>query len=436
MSRLCTPAIGLYDSSSSEAIEWQLDGIGSCGFDYLVIELPPINDWSFEVCRKAIDLCFTIADQRNLELGITFLLDATFSADRSGLINAVVDQLKLIRDLKWDRRMPSRGSNALVYVFAPYPDQADALSSRFGGSYDLRFPATFPHWGLLDKSFNEPDLEPYIKNALQTGVSLAQDLGKHGFCQFWSPTQQLRTLNGVASVIPGYDDLHLGRAAQFMPVVPREDGQTLANQFAEAHRTAAEEVLVYSWNEYYEATTIEPSLEYGSYYLDLTRHLITQIRSGVEPCLPVSDTRPQQVLPIYLTSDLERAAKRHADGVPRWDQDDYLSEIRLIGGGALKRKCLIFSDVELANVGAKPWLIIAENAQIRLGAQIIDGDGAVVREGRTELGRDIGPGQTLRYRLEVDVEGLPSGEYTARIDMVWDGRFWFGSSQSANFSLF
>jgi hypothetical protein len=236
-------------------------------------------------------------------------------------------------------------------------------------------------------------------------------------------------------VIPGYDDLHLGRAAQFMPVVPRDDGQTLANQFAEAHRTGAEEVLVYSWNEYYEATTIEPTLEYGNYYLDLTRHLITQIRSGVEPCVPMSDTRPQQVLPIYLTPDLERAAMRHTDGVPRWDQDDYLADIRLIGGSALKAKCLIFSDVELANVGAKPWLIMTKNAQIRLGAQILDGLGTVVREGRTELGRDIGPGQALRCRLEVDVEGLPAGEYTARIDMVYDGRFWFGSAQSANFSL-
>ena len=26
-------------------------------------------------------------------------------------------------------------------------------------------------------------------------------------------------------------------------------------------------------------------------------------------------------------------------------------------------------------------------------------------------------------------------KYTARIDMVWDGRFWFGSSQSTNFLL-
>jgi hypothetical protein len=171
MSRLCTPVIGEYDSTSREAIEWQLDGINSCGFDYLVIELPPSNDWSFEVCRQAIDLCFEIADERNLGLGITFLLDATFSADRSGLANAVADQLQLIRDLQWDRRMPSRGGKAVVYVFAPYPDQADALKSRFGDSYDLRFPATFPHWGLLETSFNEPDLEPYIRNALETRVT-------------------------------------------------------------------------------------------------------------------------------------------------------------------------------------------------------------------------------------------------------------------------
>lgn len=425
--RLCTPQIGEYDSTSREAIKWQLEGIALIGIDYLVVELPPIGDWSFEVCQKAINLCFEVADELGLELQITFLLDATFISDRSNFVEVIGEQLKLISSFSWDRRMPKGcDHSSLIYVFAPYPYHAESLKSRYESFYDIRFPATFPHWGILEKSFNEPDLYPYIKKAVERGNSLADELGLLGFCQFWSPTQHLLTLNGVASVVPGYDDLHLRRAAQFMPVVPRNSGNTLLEQFKAAQLAGADEILIYSWNEYFEATSIEPTIEYGSYYVELTKYLVGKIKRGEVVKFPEGLDMPKPSAPIYLTEALKRSADTHLDKIPRWDQDYYLAEIGSPKSIEYENSTILFRGISICNIGQRTWQVVTSAHPIRLGVRLFDQNGEVVREGRTMINMDFEPQRTIEIDLRVEIIGLKPGNYQAKIDMVYEGHFWFG----------
>ena len=82
-----------------------------------------------------------------------------------------------------------------------------------------------------------------------------------------------------ASILPGYDDRHLpGRPEQ--TYFPRENGTLYRQQWESATRTGSDQALVVSFNEWPETTNIEPNLESGDLYLDLTAELAAAFRAS------------------------------------------------------------------------------------------------------------------------------------------------------------
>ncbi|PWU13485.1 MAG: hypothetical protein C5B50_19175 [Verrucomicrobia bacterium] len=81
-----------------------------------------------------------------------------------------------------------------------------------------------------------------------------------------------RTQNRIScvTVIPGYDDTKIRKPGLN---AERQDGQTYRVLWDEAIKAKPDWVLITSWNEWHEGSEIEPSLEYGQKYLDLTREL-------------------------------------------------------------------------------------------------------------------------------------------------------------------
>ena len=73
----------------------------------------------------------------------------------------------------------------------------------------------------------------------------------------------------TVTVIPGYDDRHLGRPPP-RPVTDRWGGDSYAALWREAIAAAPDYVLITSWNEWHEGSELEPSVEYGSRILDDT----------------------------------------------------------------------------------------------------------------------------------------------------------------------
>lgn len=85
----------------------------------------------------------------------------------------------------------------------------------------------------------------------------------------------------VATVMPGYDDTHLGRSNGF--AVDRQNGGYYAALWQGALATNPDMVQVTSFNEWMEGTQIEPSQRYGNAYLQLTRQYADQFRSAAAP---------------------------------------------------------------------------------------------------------------------------------------------------------
>jgi hypothetical protein len=94
---------------------------------------------------------------------------------------------------------------------------------------------------------------------------------------FWAPTPP-PVMNGVVPVMPGYSDTHLGRERRLEH--PRRDGQTYHEQWQRALAQKPELIIVYSWNEHFEQTAIEPTDAWGTRYLRWTACYTAHARRG------------------------------------------------------------------------------------------------------------------------------------------------------------
>jgi hypothetical protein len=74
----------------------------------------------------------------------------------------------------------------------------------------------------------------------------------------------------AVTVIPGYDDSHIGRPDP-RPNTDRHDGQTYRALWEEAIAAHPNWVLITSWNEWHEGSEIEPSKENGDRELKTTK---------------------------------------------------------------------------------------------------------------------------------------------------------------------
>jgi hypothetical protein len=132
------------------------------------------------------------------------------------------------------------------------------------------------------------------------GYRIRRYNARHGTDKLW-----------VATVMPGYDDLKTGREDAF--VREREDGQFYRDTWQAAMDSGADWVVITSWNEWVEGSHIEPSVNYGGLYLDLTTELAALFKNGVEasaldtpaPTQPPSPTAAATITPtVALTPTL------------------------------------------------------------------------------------------------------------------------------------
>jgi len=88
----------------------------------------------------------------------------------------------------------------------------------------------------------------------------------------------------IATVSPGYDDTHLqdpNRHGNPYRRVPRDDGATYRRSadFALRQADPPEMLIVSTFNEFHENTHVEPSVNWGRFYVTMTRDLIAEARA-------------------------------------------------------------------------------------------------------------------------------------------------------------
>jgi len=93
-------------------------------------------------------------------------------------------------------------------------------------------------------------------------------------CPMQGQTYRCKSGVRVASVVPGYDDTLTGRRDS--TVISRAEGALYRSQWTNASNFSPDVVLITSFNEWYEGTSIEPSKEWGMLYLQITRESIAR----------------------------------------------------------------------------------------------------------------------------------------------------------------
>jgi hypothetical protein len=322
---LHVPQIGYYDSSDQLVIVWQVEQIRRAGIDYVVFETVPVNDISFVQCMtQAEKFIEAIA---GTGIGYTFMIDFGVMApgrDPLAEYDAIVTELERRGWLGGIIDIPGRGKS--IFTFSLYPDLVPVIRTLTSGDLELYCASWSPDWDIINPSKYDPRLAAFFERhwrpAIEKGIRYADAVEPLGFIQFWQPPEQTLSLNGFASICPGYDELLLKRDPQIANTLSRDDGRNLVRQFQAAVASGARDMLIYSWNEHFEAAGIEPTVQFGDFYLELTRSLIAQAKAGQDIKYPTDLVPLRPVAPLYLNSDLERSGQKHVDGIPRWRYED------------------------------------------------------------------------------------------------------------------
>jgi len=101
----------------------------------------------------------------------------------------------------------------------------------------------------------------------------------------------------TTTVIPGYDDTKIRTPGL---VAERHDGQSYRTQWQRAIEADPHWVLITSFNEWHEGSEIEPSLEDGRQYLDLTAEYATPFKAAPRA------THPAAAEPVITQEEMQK----------------------------------------------------------------------------------------------------------------------------------
>jgi hypothetical protein len=270
-----------YDSSDQALIEWQTRAIVESGFDFVVIESVMPGDWCYEFMMNATGKA--IKAFREAGISWSFMIDAFVMDKPAEHSQKIICELNIYADNGWlDGLVSTEDSKPDIFTFGAHPQTVDELAEHSAGKFNYHHVAWFRHWGVPSVSDNLPVFDAFNDRvrASNKQATYREVLVPMGYIPFWQPTEQIFNANGFATACPGYDDRLLRRTPQIAPVLQRENGDTFRKQLSKARASGADNILIYGWNEYFEATTIEPSYEFGDQYLKIVKEHIISARTS------------------------------------------------------------------------------------------------------------------------------------------------------------
>jgi hypothetical protein len=227
------PALGPYESADTDVIDTHIRQIVDAGFDFVILQVVPQTPWNW---TNAHTFFKRVAGH---PLKVAVMLDGLYTAPAH--VKA-----------EWVEKAKAEFTGYTNYFMYHDRPLVMLFASR------VNFTVTGP---VMRNIYWSPSYGPGANAFNPDSI-----LHPHDW-PFWAPTPQ-PLVNGVVPVIPGYVDSHLERPDPM--VHPRDGGRMYHEQWQHALRQRPELIIVYSWNEYFEQTAIEPTNTWGDTYLKWT----------------------------------------------------------------------------------------------------------------------------------------------------------------------
>jgi len=111
----------------------------------------------------------------------------------------------------------------------------------------------------------------------------------------WANSTRNRGGMWVATAMPGWDNTYTQQSERY--IRERQDGAFYRETFAAAAASNPSMIVITSWNEWWEGTHIEPSNNYGDFYLNLTAELIHEYQSSGAVASGIGSAPPATIIP-------------------------------------------------------------------------------------------------------------------------------------------
>jgi hypothetical protein len=271
--QLADQPLHLYSSDAPADIDAQARQAQSAGIDAFVVSWQGRSNESNDRRMRMVLDASRAANMRACLYVETFIVnrtnDSSLPTDPDVMVEWLEDAVDLYASHPAYLRVEGRPV-ILVYAASRLPESAwrDALARVRASGRNPIVVGDFYHSRLINVLEGEYQ---YLNVTLSSDALLELDR---------TESLRVRTFNllrpddrrriWVASVSPGVDDRRLAARASHL-FVDRVDGAVYENQWNAAITTAADWVVITTWNEWWENTEIEPGVKYGTYYLDRTR---------------------------------------------------------------------------------------------------------------------------------------------------------------------
>jgi len=267
------PTLGAYDSHDPKVLDQHCRWAEEAGVDTFIVSWWGHGNFSDRAMDKILDSC----RRRGLSACIYY---ETVPRPRTAEA-AAEDIVKVLNKYGRDTAYLKVNGKPVVFVYGralqelgltnwlkaiglineKYEGGVAAIGDKFGYGSVRVFDGvhTYNTAGML-RGKSPADVRTWAGDTYRSWVELAESVGK------------ISTI----TVIPGYDDTKIRKPGL---AVERYDSRLYRVQWEEAIKADPHWILITSFNEWHEGSEIEPSLEYGDKYIEITGEYARRFKS-------------------------------------------------------------------------------------------------------------------------------------------------------------
>jgi hypothetical protein len=271
------PSIGLYNSQNISVVDIQINEALSAGINGFIASWWGPNSFTDNTDKILIDEASKFSDfsvTLYFETEIIQKMNSSMTTEESQIVN---DVSYIMQNYASNPAFTEVGGKQVLFFYG-----VDNWPLQFWANVTSSVHLNYPDLSLVSDSFNPAYL------AVFDGASSYVDLGymtqtlslENGTYPTFLELSQLARNEGklwFATASPGFNGTNAGKD-QF-PIVARDDGDTFTKGWDIAQNSNPDGIIVGTWNEFYEGTSIEPTNSYGTFYLQLTAQLSSTWRS-------------------------------------------------------------------------------------------------------------------------------------------------------------